>query len=70
MLRIKPEIDFKELEKFGFVDGHCYEKYLYWGWRMYVDKETRQIKVFHPYAIRQEPTDDEIKDIINLVEKL
>ena len=68
MLKIKDGVDLKDLEKVFEDNGHCYERYLGWGWRMYVDKETRQIKVYHPYALRQEPTQDEIKDIIKLVE--
>ena len=73
MLKIKDNIDLKELEKFGYLDmGNCYQKYVVWGNRIFIDKETRKITRVHPYSLREEPIKEEIFDLIRakLVEKV
>ena len=40
--------------------------------QFFVNKGTREIKRIHPYSLREEPTEDEIFELIkaNLVEKV
>lgn len=73
MLKIKDNVDLKELEKFGFDDfGVCYKRYGTLGEQYFINKGTREIKRIHPYSFREEPTEDEIYDLIQagLVEKV
>lgn len=75
MLKIKDDVDLKELEKFGFEDlGVCYK---YYGNSdilgfISINKETREIKRIHPYSLREEANEDEVQDLIQagLVEKV
>ena len=73
MLKIKDSVELKELEKFGFDDfGVCYKRYGTLGEQYFINKRTREIKRIHPYSFREEPTEDEIYDLIQagLVEKV
>ena len=73
MLKIKDDVDLKELEKFGFDDlGVCYKKYADFGVQFFVNKRTREIKRLHPYSLREEPSLSEVLDldIDGLVEKV
>lgn len=73
MLKIKDNVDLKELEKFGYDDfGVCYKKYGILGTQYFINKGTREIKRIHPYSFREEPTQNEIQDLIkaDLVEKV
>lgn len=73
MLKIKDNVDLKELEKFGYLNmGNCYQRYDNWGVQMFIDKQTREITRLHPYSTKNIPTNDEIKDLIQsgLVEKV
>ena len=75
MLKIKDDVDLKELEKFGFEDlGVCYK---YYGNSdilgfISINKGTREIKRIHPYSLREEANEDEVYDLIkaDLVEKV
>ena len=72
MLKIREDVDLKELEKFGFDDfGVCYKRYGTLGEHYFINKGTRTIKRIHPYSLREEPTKNEIYDLIkaNLVIK-
>ena len=73
MLKIKDNVDLKELEKFGFDNfGVCYKAYGDFGMQFFVNKGTREIKRLHPDSLREEPTEDEIFALIkaDLVEKV
>lgn len=73
MLKIKDNVDLKELEKFGFLDyGVSYKRYGTVGGQYFINKEDRTIKRVHPYSLRETPTDDEVFDLIQagLVEKV
>ena len=73
MLKIKEDVDLKELEKFGFDDfGVCYKKYGELGEQYFINKGTREILRLHPYSLREKPTEDEVFDLIKagLVEKV
>ena len=73
MLRIKDNVDLKELEKFGYFDmGNCYQRYDNWGVQFFVDKKTREITRIHPYSMRTIPINEEIENLIQagLVEKV
>lgn len=73
MLKIKDEVDLKELEKFGYDDfGVCYKKYGILGEQFFINKGNREIKRIHPYSLREEPTLNEVADLIQagLVEKV
>lgn len=73
MLKIKDNVDLKELEKFNYLDmGNCYQKYEDFGVQIFVDKQTREITRVHPYSLRNIPNKDEITDLIQagLVEKV
>ena len=57
MLKIRDDVDLKELEKFGFDDfGVCYKRYGTLGEHYFINKGTRTIKRIHPYSLREEPT--------------
>ena len=73
MLKIKDNVDLKELEKFGYLDmGNCYQRYDNWGVQIFVDKQTREITRVHPYSTRVIPCLDEIQELFEneLVEKV
>ena len=73
MLKIRNEVDLKELEKFGFDDfGVCYKKYGGLGEQYFINKNTKEIKRIHPYSLREEPTEDELYDLIQagLIKKI
>ena len=73
MLKIKDNVDLKELEKRHFSDlGVCYKALDIVGGQFFINKSTREIKRIHPYSFREEPTLDEIEmlDIKDLVEKV
>ncbi len=73
MLKIKDNVNLKELEKFGFDDfGVCYKTYGGLGEQYFIDKGNRKITRLHPYSLREEPTIDEIHELIEagLVEKV
>lgn len=73
MLRIKSDLDLKELEKFGYDDfGVCYKKYGILGEQYFINKGTRKITRIHPFSLREEPTLAELHDLITagLVEKI
>jgi len=73
MLKIKDNVGLKELEKFRFRDiGVYYKRPFLFGGEIYINKETRKITRMHPYSLREEPNEDEIRDLIkaNLVEKV
>ena len=64
MLRIKQEVDLKELEYLGYLDmGNCYQRYDNWGVVIFINKETRGITRLHPYDLREIPTFDEIQEL-------
>lgn len=79
MLKIKDEVDFKELEKFGFEEDE--EQYFYYGFtepdpnseiRIYIEITTRIISTgFDPY-VSSYKIHDKIYDLIQagLVEKV
>jgi len=73
MLKIKDNVDLKELEKFNFRDiGSCYKRPFLFGGEIYIDKQTRKITRLHPYSVREIPNDEEIQDLTKagLVEKV
>jgi hypothetical protein len=73
MLKIKDEIELKELEKLGYLDmGNCYQRYDNWGVQIFIDKQTREITRVHPYSIKIIPSFDEIQELFGngLVEKV
>ena len=73
MLKIKDNVNLQELEKFGFDDfGVCYKAYGNLGEQYFINKGTREIKRLHPYSLREEPTEDEVYELIktDLVEKV
>lgn len=73
MIKIKDNVDLKELEDFGYVDlGVCYKKYEIFGTQYFINKDTREIERNNPYSVRKNPTESEIKDLIQagLVEKI
>ena len=73
MLKIKDDVDIKELDKRDFADfGVCYKSYGMLGEQYFIYKGTREIKRIHPYSFREEPTLDEIGmlGIADLVEKV
>lgn len=73
MLKIKDNVDLKELEKFGYLDmGNCYQKYDYFGVQVFIDKQTREITRVSPYSLRVIPSHDEIYELYDngLVEKV
>lgn len=72
MLKIKDDVDLKELEKFEYEDfGNCYKKY-YNGAEIFINKEKRKITRLHPFSLREEVNYDEVHDLIqaDLVEKV
>lgn len=72
MWKIKPSADLKELEKFGYDDfGVCYKKCGILGEQYFINKGTREITRLHPYSLRENPSEDELYDLIEagLVEK-
>ncbi|CDE11087.1 unknown [Clostridium sp. CAG:354] len=65
MLRIKKEVDLKELEKFGYFDyGESYMKVGINNERYFINKNTREITRLHPYSLREIPTENEMSDLI------
>ena len=73
MLKIKDDVDLKELEKFGFEDfGVCYKGYGDFGNQFFINKSDRFIKRVHPYSLREEANEDEMCELIQagLVEKV
>ena len=73
MIKIKDNVDLKELETFDFYDmGNCYQKYLNFGVQLYVNKQTRIITRNAPYDARYIPNKYEISDLIkaDMVEKV
>lgn len=65
MLRIKKEVDLKELEKFGYFDyGESYMKVGINNARYFINKNTREITRLHPYSLREIPTENEMSDLI------
>jgi hypothetical protein len=76
MLKIRDDVDLKELEKFDYNDlGVCYKKYENYalaGIQIVINKTTRLITRLHPYSLREEPTEVEIQDLVDagLVEKV
>jgi hypothetical protein len=73
MLKIKDNVDLKELEKRDFDDfGVCYKQYGILGEQYFINKGTREVKRIHPYSFREEPTLDEIKmlGISDIVEEV
>ena len=73
MLKLKDNVKLEELEKFGYDDfGVCYKKYGFLGEQYFINKGSREIKRIHPYSFREEPTEDEVYDLIkaDLVEKV
>lgn len=80
MLKIKDNVDLKELKKFGFEQADFNEKYLiryiYIDKEinyetLYVDKNTRIIFAYDDYADEVIPMQDNwIEDIKDLVEKV
>lgn len=64
MLKIKDNVDLKELEKFNYLDmGNCYQKYDYFGVQVFIDKQTREITRVQPYSLRFTPSYDEICEL-------
>lgn len=73
MLKIRNNVDLKELDKRDFADlGVCYKYYGILGEQFFINKGTREIKRIHPYSFREEPTLDEIEmlGIADLVEEV
>lgn len=73
MLKIKDNVDLKELEKFRFREiGNCYKSPFLFSGEIYINKETREITRLHPYSSREMPNNEEIQDLIkaDLVEKV
>ena len=73
MLKIKDNVDLKELEKFGYLDmGNCYQIYECFGVCIFIDKQTREITRVSPYSLRVIPNFDEIQELFEngLVEKV
>lgn len=75
ILKIKENVDLKELEKFGFTDLEaCYKKIKLLGaqYFIFVDKQTKKITRLHPYSLREEVVEEEIQDLIQagLVEEV
>ena len=73
MLKIKDDVDLKELEKFGFDDfGVCYKAYGILGEHFFINKGDRIIRRIHPYSLREIANENEVPDLIqaNLVEKV
>ena len=72
MLKIKEDVDLKELEKFGFVNNNCYCT-LYGDYAdLFVDKERRIIFIEEDYSHRQTDAWGVLFDLIQvgLVEKV
>lgn len=72
MLKIRDDVDLKELEKYNFLDiGSCYKRFFLFGGEIYINKQTRDITRFHSYSLRETPNEEEIQDLIkaNLVVK-
>ena len=77
MLKIKDNVDLKELEKYGFTKPKygCYEKLVKdnWNYKMYIyiTKDTRKIQV-NTYDDYDVDLDDTLYDLIQagLVEKV
>lgn len=73
MLKIKDDVNLKELEKFGFDDfGIGYKRYGIFGEQYFIHNKDRIIKRIHPYSFREEANQDEVQDLIQagLVEKV
>lgn len=79
MLKIKDEVDLKELEKFGFEEEET--NYFYYGFtrpdcnseiRMYVDKKDKTITTGFDMYVHEGRIHDKIYDLIQagLVEKM
>ncbi len=69
-MKIIDSVDLKQLEKYGYKDmGACYRKYLEFGGVLFVNKNTREITRLHPYDCRETPTEWDINDIEDLIEK-
>ena len=79
MLKIKEDVDLKELEKFGFEEHE--KNYFYYGFttpfcnseiRMYVNKEDRIITTVLDINVHENKIHDKIYDLIKagLVEKV
>lgn len=65
MWKVKDDVDIEEVEKYGYDDlGICYRKNGGLLGQFYIDKESRQITRVHPYSLREEPTGDELYDLI------
>ena len=64
MLKIKDNVDLKELEYLGYLDmGNCYQRYDNWGVVIFINKETREVTRVHPYDFRELPSFDEIQEL-------
>lgn len=76
MLKIKDNVDLKELEKFGFKNlENCYYKDVDpddGDWLLRIDKKTREIKCWNFINGKTKNAEPYIKDLIkaNLVEKV
>lgn len=80
MLKIKDNVDLKELGKFGFEKADFNEtyliRYIYIDKEinyetLYIDKNTKEIFAYDDYQDEKIPIQDEwIKDIADLVEKV
>ena len=80
MLKIKNNVDLKELEKFGFEKADLNEtyliRYIYIDKEinyetLYIDKNTKEIFAYDDYQDEKIPIQDEwINDIADLVEKV
>ena len=73
MLRIKKEVDLKELEKFGFEYDEDNNYYFYYGFtrpscnseiRIYVDKKDRVITTGFDMYVAEDKIHDKIYDLI------
>lgn len=66
MLKIKDNVDLKELEKYGFSDkGDSYMRTSFLYGSIFVEKDTKEITRLHPYDLRTIPTKNEIQDLID-----
>lgn len=81
MLKIKNNVDLKELEKFGFEYDEDNNNYFYYGFtrancnseiRMYINKDDRIISTGFDMYVHEEKIHDKIYDLIQagLVEKV
>ena len=81
MLKIKDDVDLKELEKFGFEYYEEYDHYFYYGFtepsdqseiRIYVENDNRKISTGFDVYVSPYKIHDKIYDLIQagLVEKV